>query len=214
MIVAQEKTSCCNELPGRVTRPKKARRNRPVPAGGRLALTGLVVVFFLVGIMITYYYSRVLTLGFQISQLEQELTVLRVENHNLDGEIQKLVSLDRVEAIAVHKLGMIKPAGNDVLYVAVAGKTPQQPDFAVNEEQIAGISPAGKEENPLIRAFTELVNRLENKIWLGSGMSPESEEGTDANDKHTYPEKNHRALSFWDAGTHRVDSTPGLDSVG
>ncbi len=213
MIVAQEKTGCCKELPGRVSRPRKIRRNKPVPGSSKLALTGMVAAFFLVGMLITYYYSQVLALGYQIGRLEQKIAVLRVENNNIDGEVQRLVSLESIESMAVNKLGMVKPASNDVLVVAVAGKKPQTSASDTKAVEVASISPAEKEKSPLIRAFTELVNRLENKIWLGRGLGSETEEGTNANNKLTDSEKNNRTVSFRDGSTPHADFSSCMASA-
>ena len=173
----------------------------------------MVVAFFLVGMLITYYYSQVLSLGYQIGRLEQQLAVLRVENNNIDGEIQRLVSLESIESMAVNKLGMVKPASNDVLVVAVAGKKPQTSASDTKTVEVVSISPAEKEKSPLIRAFTELVNRLENKIWLGRGLGSETEEGTNANNKHTDSEKNYRTLSYRNNGAFYPDISSRLASA-
>lgn len=211
MIVAQEKTGY-HGFSGAASRPKKIRRIRPV-SGARLALTGLVLAGFMVGVLITYYYSQVFALGYQISSLQKELALLRVENHNLEEEVHQLASLERVESLAVNKLGMVKPDSDNVLVVAVAGKTPPAPGPDLEDGQAAGSSPAGEEKSRLIRAFTELVNRLENKIWLGHGPGAGSGEGTNADDKHLDPEKNYRTISYCDAGAPRTDLPPGLASA-
>lgn len=212
MIVAQEKTGYYG-LSGEAPRPKKNRRRKHALRGHRLTLTGLVLAGFLVGVLITYYYSQVLALGYQISRLEKDLGLLRVENHSLDGQIHRLASLERVESVAINKLGMVKPDSNNVLIVAVAGKTPQASDAGVKAGQVADISPAGEEKSRLIRAFTELVNRLENRIWLGRGLGAGSEEGTNANNQYIDPEKNNRTLSYSGAGAPRSDFPPGLASA-
>lgn len=186
-----------------------------MPGIRKLALTGLVAAFFLVGMLITYYYSQVLSLGYQIGCLEQRLAVLRVENNNIDGEIKRLVSLERIESAAINKLGMVRPDNSDVLVVAVNGIIPPQAsESEVNNIQVAGMFPAEKEKSPLIRAFTELVNRLENKIWLGRVFGSEVEEGTNANNEHTDSEKNNRTVSFRGGSTPHADFSSGVASAG
>lgn len=209
MIVAQDKTGYYG-LSIEAPRPKKNHRKKSLPGGSRLALTGVVLVCFLVGIVITYYYSQVLAMGYQISRLEKELSLLRVENNNLDEEVHRLASLDRVQSLAINKLGMVKPNSNNILVVAVAGKAPQTPDAGVKPGQAAVIYPADEEKSRLIRAFTELVNRLENKSWLGRGLGAGSEEGANANNQYFDPEKNNRTLSFSGAGALRIDFSSGL----
>ena len=211
MIVAQDKTGY-HGFSGINPHPEKARRRRFVQKSPVPALSGLILVCFLVGVLITYYFSQVLALGYQISKMETELTLLRVENNSLDEEVHRLNSLERVEYLAVNKLGMVKPANNNILVVAVAGKS--QPvmtaDTAAVKTRVADIFPAGQEESRLIRAFTELVDRLENSIRLGSVPVNEFGEGKNADNNHFDPEKNNLGFSDYCAGSGRADFPPGL----
>ncbi len=167
MIVAQEKTGyykLSEDAP-----PKKKSKFKAAPKRPRLAIIGLVLAGFLTGVMITVYCSQVITLGYQITRLEKELALLRVENHNLSEEVQKMTSLERVEAIAVGKLGMVKPDNNNILVVTVDGINQQK---GTNENgsirgQDTDNDYAAQEKIPLLRAFTELVNRFEDKILTG-----------------------------------------------
>ena len=217
MIVAQEKTGY-HGFSSAAPRPKKIRRIKPVSGGARLVLTGLILACFMVGVLITYYCSQVFALGYQISRLQGELEVLRVENHNLDEEVHRLTSLERVEYLATNKLGMVKPDSNNVLVVTVAGETPPTSAAGPDGGQVANSSPAGEEKSRLIRAFTELVNRLENKIWLGRGPGAGSGEGTNANNKYPNnkypdPEENNRTTAYYSPGVPRADLPPGLASA-
>ncbi len=208
MIVAQDKTGY-RGFSGIDSRPEKARRRRFIQKSPVLALSGLILVCFLAGVLITCYFSQVLTLGYQITKLESELALLRVENNSLDEEVHRLNSLERVEYLAVNKLGMVKPANNNILVVAVAGKS-QPAMTADTNTPVADISPAGQEKSRLIRAFTELVDRLENSIRLGSVPVNEFGEGKNADNNHFDPEKNNLGFSDCGAGSSRTDFSPGL----
>ena len=214
MILAQEKTGYYGmplEKPGR----KKTRRLKNFTRGRRIALTGTVLVTFLLGVLIIYYHSQVSTLGYQISCLEKELALLRVENHSLEGDVQRLASLDRVETLALEKLGMVKPGSDNVLFVEVAGKTVQASEPVPEQGAAGGFSFAGSEKKSrLIRAFTEMVYRLENKTWLGLGGWAGSTGGTHADDEYFNPEKNNRTLSDSGPGARRTGFSAGLDSAG
>ena len=214
MIIAQEKTGHSRFSYEEAPRPKKNRRRKRVTVWHRFMLTGLVLAGFMVGLVIIYYYSQVFALGHQINCLEKELVSLRVDNHNLKEEIQRLASLDRVEYLAVNKLGMVKPDSSDILIVAVTDKTPPITETKPMAGETAGISPAGEGKNRLIKAFTELVDRLENKIWLGHGPSAGSEEGANANNKHINPQKNHMGLYNRYISVIGTDYPPCLDPVG
>jgi len=208
LIVAQDKTGY-RGFSDMDPRPEKTRRRRFVQKSPVPALSGLVLVCFLVGVLITYYFSQVLTLGYQITKLEKELTLLRVENNSLDEEIHKLSSLERVEYLAVNKLGMVKPANNNIMVLAVAGR-PQTVDAASVNTQVADNSSAGPEKNRLIRAFTELVGRLENSMRLGLAPVNEFVEGKNADNNHFDPEKNNLGFSAYSAGSDRADFSSGL----
>lgn len=212
MVVAQEKTGCYRSS-SKAPRPKNERRSGSVSRGPRLVLTGLVLAIFLVGVSITYYYSQVFSLGYKIGRLEKELAYLRVENYSLDGEIRRLSSLERVESLAILKLGMVKPDGNDVLVVAVSDTAGQPSAPPAEARMIAGAFPAGEDKSRLIRAFTELVDRLEDKIRLGSGAGAGSEGEKNANNEYLDPEKNNRNLSLGGPGAPWADLSPGLASA-
>jgi len=212
LIVAREKTGYYRfsiAAPG----PKKIRKIKSVSGGARLALTSLILACFMVGVLITYYYSQVFALGYQINRLQRELAVLRVENHNLEEEVRRLTSLERVEYLAINKLGMVKPDSNNILVVTVAGETPPVPAPNPDGGPAVDSSPAGEEKSRLIRAFTELVNRLENKIWLGRGPGAGSGEETNANNKYSDPEENNRTISYYSTGAPRADLPSGLASA-
>jgi len=183
-----------------------------MPGKHKLMLTGLVAAGFAVGVMVIYYYAQVFTLGYQIQSLKKELALLRVENYHLSENIYRLSSLDRVEHLALNRLGMVSPDNSNILVVAVAGDAPE--GSGTEPARPAVISPADDQQSPLIRTFSELVNRLENKIWLGLGLNAGSEEVTHADDKHIDSQTDHRGISDFCSSTCLPDIAPGLDSAG
>lgn len=143
MILAQEKTGYYGmsmEKPGR----KRAIRLKDLTRGGRIALTGMVLAGFLLSVLIIYSHSQVSNLGYQISRLEKELALLRVENHDLEGEVQRLASLDRIERIAVERLGMVKPDSDNVLIVELAGKNVKESVDIPEQGNAVALSSTGK----------------------------------------------------------------------
>lgn len=210
MLVAQEKTGHCGFSTG-ASRSGKKRRRKTMPGKYKLMLTGLVLAGLLTGILVIYYYSQVFALGYRIHCLKKELALLRVENHHLAEEIYRLSSLDRVEYLAINKLGMVRPDNSNILVVPVASGIP---DMSGPEPvRPAGISPTVEEKSRLIKAFTELVNRLENRIWLGLGIGAGSEEGTNGYNKYINSETD--SLGFFNSctGVYRPDFSPGLAST-
>ncbi|MDD3653336.1 MAG: septum formation initiator family protein [Desulfotomaculaceae bacterium] len=166
MIVAREKTGhkeFLGQLPRHLPRKVKRRSYTYVFKGHKLKLISLIVACFLVGLLITYYFSHLFTLGYQISSLNKELAVLRVDNNNLTEEIQRLGSLEYIEYYAINKLHMVKPEANNILVVTV-------PETKTNETEVAPVERNGlqalasrgsQEKSRLIQVFDELVNRLE-----------------------------------------------------
>ncbi|MFX4261409.1 septum formation initiator family protein [Pelotomaculum propionicicum] len=215
MIVAQEKTGYFR-LSEDAPRPKKfSWGKKSFPKNHRLVLIGLVLAGFLVGVSITVYCSQIITLGYQITSLEKELALLRIENHSLDEEIHQMTSLERVEFLAVNKLGMVRPDENNILVVTVAGKNQPAgtPGPAVDEGQDDGIALAGKEKSRLIRAFDELVNKLGNTIRPEQRMGFEPAEGKDADNTNPGSQKNNLGFDNSCGGVFRPDPAPGLASA-
>ena len=132
MIVAREQVESYS-LPGEITQPRRRRRRAEgLPRGQRLAATGLVLLFFATGILVAFYCAQVAATGYRIHKVENDLAMLRKETHGLHGEITSLSSLDRVEVVAVSRLGMVKPEANQVVMV--------ETDFATANTIIATTS--------------------------------------------------------------------------
>jgi cell division protein FtsL len=211
MIVAQEKTGyykLSEDAP-----PKKKSKVKAAPKRPRLAIIGLVLAGLLTGVMITVYCSQVITLGYQITRLEKELALLRVENHNLAEEVQKMTSLERIENIAVGKLGMVKPDNKNVLVVTVDGINQQKGtnETDASSGQDAGNNYAGQEKTtPLVRAFTELVDRFGDKILTGHELGAGPSEGKDAENYFIGAQKNNPGSFSGNAGFFGPDFTTGM----
>lgn len=215
MILAQEKTGYYGMSIEKPVR-KRVIRFKGLTRGRRIALTGMVLVGFLLGVLIIYCHSQISTLGYQISCLDKELAILRVENHNLEGEVRRLASLDRVERIAIERLGMVKPDSDNVLVVEVAVNDVQEPSGVSEQRQAVALSSTGEEkQNLLIKAFTEMVNRLENnKTWLGLGGRAGSTGGANADNEYLNQEKNNSSFSVGDPGAGGSDFQADLDPAG
>lgn len=176
MSVAQEKFSCGlpQEQQERVDNRKKLSRKAIIR--GKILLTGCILTMFLTGVTVTYYFSQVATVGFQITEMQKELAYLQAEQEYLETQASQLISLQRVEAIATTKLGMVKPDPNEVVLVAVLPKSPQEgKKTRVNNvsPEVKADTPVVKEDNlylsdtqksSVIEAFVDMVNRWEKKI--------------------------------------------------
>lgn len=208
MIVAQDKTGFYG-LPADRPRPRKNRKLKHSSRGPKYLLIGMVLFSFALGILTTYFHARVYALGYQISSLQEELALLRVEKHDLDERVQQLASLDRIETLAVNKLGMVKPDSSNVLMLAVATKTQPSPDADL-ENGTAGSPLTGDSGSLLVRALNDLVNRLENKPWLGRNAGAGSKGVTYADNESLNPEKNNRTLSYYGNSLLYFNRSAGL----
>lgn len=152
MIVAQERYEHYS-LPEENSRIARRPRRGSLPRKGQIALTGLVCIIFCTGILIAFYYTQVLITGYKIYRLEKELAVLQQETNQLNEQILRLTSLERVERIATTKLGMVRPDSKSVVLVKanLGGDTGQS--------ATDGVSPAGEEPGREQAASTQKVNR-------------------------------------------------------
>jgi len=127
LIIAQERPEYDhNYLPRPIERRdkrgdyRKSRRLRQESSRKKLAITGTVLACFVLGLFISYYFAKVIILGYKITVTEKELAQLQMENEYLAGEIDKLSSLDYIEKVAKNELGMIEPGKDDIIMIAVA----------------------------------------------------------------------------------------------
>lgn len=178
MSVAQEKFSYHLPEERELTKeqPRRSLSRRAVRRG-KIMLTGCILSMFIMGVAVAYYYSQVSAVGYQIGQLQKELTDLQTEQDYLESQANQLLSLQRIEAIATTKLGMVKPDPKEVVLVAALPKNPQP--TTKNQEQLQktqndAVATSGPEQDnadkpgtkksPVIEAFVDLVDRWEKKL--------------------------------------------------
>ncbi len=177
MIVARENAELnaeyygLPELPAQERRVRRRQVVRGLPRRDQLALTGLVLLSFCCCVIVAYYYAQVLITGYRLNMAETELTRLRVESHDLYARVNQLTSLENIEAIAVHKLGMVKPQNDRIVIVQEASPVVNQAD---NGDTVRGeaSSPDSfmakqREQNWLIRTFADMVSLWEASIQTG-----------------------------------------------
>lgn len=177
MIVAREKAEYYGlpEKPARSRRPRRGSVVRGMLRKERLALTGLVLLGFSCCLFIAFYYAQVLITGYRISMAEKELARLRVESHDLYAKVNQLASLENIEAIAVHELGMVKPQNDRIVIVEQAGPVGQQAVAGNNTEdgraKAITLNDTKEEQqrgqNWLIKTFADMVGKLEASIQTG-----------------------------------------------
>ena len=85
----------------------------------RLSLFVAVIMCFVAGIMLEFYYAQAVYLGHKINLLQEEVTNLKLESFYLEEQIAQVTTLDRIESVAVNKLGMVKPDDKNVVALPV-----------------------------------------------------------------------------------------------
>lgn len=157
MVVAQEKPYY-SSLPKKNRQTRKRPRVHYVPRRERLVLTGLVLLVFCAAILFVYSSAQVIIAGYQLNKMKKEVNDLHIQTQAMNENIARLSSLERVEKVAVTKLGMVKPDTSQMILVKA---TPPGPDarqhLSPEESGEAPAALARGKDNWIIRAFVRLV---------------------------------------------------------
>ena len=89
--------------------PQKPKAQLKLGRVHRLVFSSLVFLAFFLGFTVVLCQARIASVGFRLQELRGEISAVRRENQALEGAIQRLQAPDRLEAVAVHRLGMIQP---------------------------------------------------------------------------------------------------------
>ncbi|MCF8010638.1 MAG: cell division protein FtsL [Clostridiales bacterium] len=163
MIVAREQlpdnyeTYTNEEEIRRVTK----RRKKAVTRRHRAVMTGMVLLTFIIGTIISFYYAQVFVINYRIHSLQNQLETLQKEADSMQGEIVKLSSLERIERVASNQLGMIKPESKDTIMVSVNMDNENEKSSKTNAPALEKKSFSGSDKkNWIIEAFTNLVEQV------------------------------------------------------
>ena len=92
----------------------------------RWILIGTAVIGLI--LLSVWQHVHIVTLGYEIEQAQQERKELRQIHRQLLIEAETLSALDRIEQIAMTKLGMIKPKDGQVILVEKKRPSGPYPD--------------------------------------------------------------------------------------
>ncbi len=106
MVVA-EKTYAL--LPGNPNQKLRVRKKQKAVL--YIRMVGLTLGLFGLGLLYTYQHTRVISLGYQINAIKQNIATLQRDNKKLELTIAGLQAPKRVESIARQRLGMKEPDG-------------------------------------------------------------------------------------------------------
>ena len=118
-----------------------ARRNRRRSKGtsgtkNRLCVLAAIAIFFGFALYYTSLSAIIASKGYQLEQVKAEISRLKTANERLELTLASMSSLDKVEKIAVEKLGMEKPVSDGAALV-VSG--PSIPVKATDEEETEAV---------------------------------------------------------------------------
>jgi len=106
----------------------------------RLYIMGVIITIFVFGVYYTSLSAQIASKGYQLEQLEKEITQLQTSNERTELIVSSMSSLDKVEHMAVETLGMNKPDSAATMIVAEAG-------LGDSEESAGGMDTLQAEEN-------------------------------------------------------------------
>ena len=104
------------ELPGPRGREAVRRRRRRCPTIATFTLTALILVPFVADIAAVSNQSRI---GYRILQEEQEIAALRITHNRLQSIASSLRTPERVEHLAVTRLGLQLPQVGQIASLSV-----------------------------------------------------------------------------------------------
>ncbi|HTN43723.1 MAG TPA: cell division protein FtsL [Nitrospiria bacterium] len=89
---------------------------------------GIGTVFFVAILLDIWQHVHIVTMGYEVEQAQQKRKELQQIHQQLLVEAETLSALDRIERIAVTKLGMIKPQEGQVVLVQKGTPSGAVPD--------------------------------------------------------------------------------------
>jgi len=134
----------------------KARSKRQISPFLRVTLgIFFVAVVFCGGLSFLYIKAGTAKMNYEISNIKRTNLEIVIKNEKLKLEIEKLKSLDRIEALAVTSLGMIK--STNIEYLVMSDQT---------KPTANGISPAAPTLAAATKSSTD-INQAEAQISSG-----------------------------------------------
>ena len=105
---------------GKYTVPSVKTKGAALPRESKL-LCGLLLCLIIIGVGIISQYGRTVYGSYQLDKMRRELILLEEERESLLIEVKRLSSLERIEAIAIHELGLQYPEERQWLILSARG---------------------------------------------------------------------------------------------
>lgn len=162
MILAKEKISYADYQDySRKTR-KRVKKVRKFKKNPKLLFALLIIATFVLGLFLASKYAQLAISGYQIGKMKDNLAKLQMENEQLSLQVTKLQSLDRIEKVAVEKLGMMEPEG--VQYIAVEPINVKTGSNMATANQVKTTEAKATDGNRLFNAITTMVGSFTGKM--------------------------------------------------
>ncbi len=111
---------------------------------------------FAYAVMLVFLCAKSASLGYEIENMNKEISKLTTANHRLEYQIASYSSLSRIEKIAVTELGMQRADLSHSIAVKVEPKPVQ---VASRQPENANLS-----EKPLYKIYTSLSHLAQNSL--------------------------------------------------
>lgn len=125
----------------------------------RLSLTAITLFYVGLAILTSILYARILLTGYQIVRAQKEVAALEVQTRSLMEEVSRLSSLERVEALAVSRLGMTKPDDRKLILVQIEDSGNASPRTSASPGTSQVKEAPQERYHWLLQALVELINR-------------------------------------------------------
>ncbi|KNZ70478.1 septum formation initiator [Thermincola ferriacetica] len=161
MILARESHDYYRYQEQTAVRPRRTRKVRRMRNKSRLVYTGIMMIAFTVFLLLATKYAQIAATGYKIVEMKKQIKAMELQNQALEMKIAQLQSLERIEAVATEKLGMVKPdTSAGVQFVAVESKDSvgkeQVPAQKIQKEE--QLKPQKEKHRPM--ALIDVLSRL------------------------------------------------------
>ena len=154
MVLAEEKSYA--RQPSRRSKKRKiAGRQQRKKLVVYLQLIAIILSCFGIGLFYIYKHHQVTALGYRVEENRQRVAVLQRDFKQLELEAAELQCPERVEEVAINKLGMSKP--ENVLLAAL----PSSKDNAAEQKQNALQGQEKEKETGFLIALKQFMGRAE-----------------------------------------------------
>jgi len=119
----------------------------------KIAVSGCIFGMFLIQLLFASEYALLSVGGQNLITKQRELKEIQLKNQQLNGEANRLESLDRIEAIATIELGMTFPQDTAKTFV------PPEIFADLEQEQIKEAISSPKRERNFLASVKEIIKK-------------------------------------------------------